>query len=384
MNTNVRALYYFNFFNGFRPHWPIAVIYFQEITTSFAAAMTIYSIVFLSQALLEVPTGVFSDGFQRRKTMIMGAVCASLSVTCYAIGISFWILVLGALLEGLSRAFFSGTESALLFESLPEQDKSSKFQHYLGRINSMSQLALCISAALCALLSLYSLQLVLWVSVIPQVLSLISVLWIKDIRVQKECAQSFLKLTQSALQQFRLNSKLKLVAIVDTLEFGFGEAIFYFQGAFFQTLVPAWVLGITRCLNHLAGFVGFWFAGPIIKFFGARHTLIAGTTLGSSIEAISVIIASTYSPFIMAATNCIFGPCKAARSSLLHLEFSDQQRATMDSMVSFTGSVLFACVSTLLGLVADVWSPKVAMLVGLSSNIAITMTYQSIFSSPRN
>jgi MFS family permease len=382
MNTNVRALYYFNFFNGFRPHWPIAVIYFQEITTSFAAAMTIYSIVFLSQALLEVPTGMFSDGFQRRKTMILGAISASMSVTCYAIGISFWILALGALLEGLSRAFFSCTESALLFESLPEQDKSSKFQHYLGRINSMSQLALCISAALCALLSLYSFKLVLWVSVIPQVLSLISVLLIKDVRVQKECTQSFLKLTQSALQQFRLNSKLKLVAIVDTLEFGFGEAIFYFQAAFFQTLVPAWVLGLTRCLNHLAGFVGFWFAGPAIKFFGARRTLINGTILASSIETISVLIASAYSPFIMAATNCIFGPCKAARSTLLHLEFSDQQRATMDSMVSFTGSVLFACVSTLLGIAADIWSPRVAILLGLLSTFLIVFIYKSIFHIP--
>ena len=150
---NIRVLHYFSFLNGFRPHWPIAVIYFQGITSSYATAMTIYSIVFLSQAFLEVPAGIFSDGIGRRKTMIFGAVCASVYITCYAIGINFWILVLGALFEGLARALFSGTDSALLFESLPEESRTAKFQHYLGRVSSMSQLALCLSAALCSLLS---------------------------------------------------------------------------------------------------------------------------------------------------------------------------------------------------------------------------------------
>ena len=308
----------------------------------------------------------------------MGAACASISITCYAIGFSFWVLALGALFEGLSRALYSGTESALLFESLAEEERSSKFQHYLGRVNSMSQLGLCISAALCALLSLYSFKLILWVSVIPQVLSLISVLFLKDVRMKDQRTQSLLTLLKTALAQFHVNSKLKLIAIADTLEFSFGEAIFYFQAAFFQTLLPNWAIGIARCLNHLTGFLGFWFAGKTIHFFGARRTLIAGTLLGSSIDLISVLVASAYSPFVMATTNCIFGPCKTARSNLLHLEFSDQQRATMDSMVSFVGSILFACVSTLLGVVADFWSPGVAMLVGLSSNIIIVRIYQKV------
>ena len=82
---NIRALHLFSFLNNFRPHWPIAVIYFQEITSSFAAAMTIFSVVFLSQALLEVPAGIFSDGVGRRRTMIVGAICASMYTICYAL-----------------------------------------------------------------------------------------------------------------------------------------------------------------------------------------------------------------------------------------------------------------------------------------------------------
>ncbi|HMO18504.1 MAG TPA: MFS transporter [Oligoflexia bacterium] len=376
---NIKALHYFSFLNSFRPHWPISVIYFQEITSSYATVMTIYSIVFLSQAFLEIPAGVYSDGIGRRRTMIIGSIFAFLYISCYAVGINFWVLAIGALLEGLARAFFSGTDSAMLYESLPVEDRGTQFQHYLGRINSMSQLALCLSAALCSFLSIYSLKLVLWVSVIPQLLSIVSTLVLYDVEEIKEDQQSLLQILKEAYSQFKINAKLRLLALVETLEFGIGESVFYFQAAFFNLLVPTWALGLARCLNHLAGFIGFWFAGGLINRFGARNTLIRGTGLNFFVKMVSVVFASFLSPFMMGISNIIYGPCSAARGTLLHLEFSDYQRATMGSMVSLSGSILFACVSTFLGFIADIFSPKMAMIVGLSSNLVIIVLYKFIF-----
>lgn len=379
MTPNIRALYSFSFFNGFRPHWPISIIYFKEITGSYTLAMTIYSVVFFSQALLEVPAGIFSDGFQRRRAMIIGALCASLSILCYAIGISFWILVVGALLEGLSRALFSGTDSALLFESVREEERDSKLHHFLGKMNSMSQIALCLSAALCTWLSLYSLKLVVWISVIPQLLSLVSAISLTNVNSREKDGEHFIVMLKEAFRNFKENTKLKLLAIADTIDFGIGEAIFYFQSAFFDTLIPTWMLGITRCLNHLNGFIGFWFAGNIVRHFGARHTLIFGTILSSGIKFLSVVFASALSPFISAAINIVYGPTTTARGVLLQKEFSDRQRATMGSMISLTGSILFACVSTLLGLLADVTSPGTAIMIAVLGNSVIVFIYAKVF-----
>jgi hypothetical protein len=88
--------------------------------------------------------------------------------------------------------------------------------------------------------------------------------------------------------------------------------------------------------------------------------------------------------FFLAATNVIFGPCSAARSTLLQLEFSENQGATMNSLVSLSGSILFAIVSVLLGLVADCTNPGFALLVALSSNLLIIALYVSIFREPKN
>lgn len=378
---NIKALSYFSFFNGFRPHWPIAVLYFHEVSGSYAAAMTVYSIVFFSQAVLEVPTGMISDRFGRRRSMIIGAVAATLSISCYALGVGFWLLAVGAVFEGLSRALFSGTDSALLFESLPENDRQPLFQKYSGRINSMSQLALCLSATLCSLLALHSFKLVLWVSVLPQFLSLVSVLFLQNARVSSAPGYSLWHELKEASHHFRLSLKLRLVAIAEILEFGVGEAIFYFQAAFFSTLLPPWALGLARSANHLSGFVGFWFAGPLISRFGARLTLLVGTTAASVVEVFSVLMAATFSPFLMAFMNCTYGPCHTARSALLHEKFSDRQRATMESMVSLSGSILFAIVSALLGYIADTAGPATAILFGLSSNILVIFLYLRIFAA---
>jgi hypothetical protein len=47
MASNIRYLLIFSFLNCFRPHWPIAIIYFHAVTGSFTAAMAVYSVVFL-------------------------------------------------------------------------------------------------------------------------------------------------------------------------------------------------------------------------------------------------------------------------------------------------------------------------------------------------
>jgi uncharacterized membrane protein YeaQ/YmgE (transglycosylase-associated protein family) len=231
---------------------------------------------------------------------------------------------------------------------------------------------------------MHSLKLVLWISILPQFLSFISALCLNDSKPSQEHTQTFLKILIEAYGQFKTNAKLRLLALTEILEFGFGEAIFYFQAAFFNLLIPTWALGLARCLNHLAGFTGFWFAGRTIGNFGARNTLIKGTSLVFIIKFASVLMASVLSPFIMAATSLIYGPCTTARNKLLHLEFSDDQRATMNSMVSLLGSILFAVVSTLLGYIADLASPSLAMLVGLLGNIVIVILYRSIFKDSEN
>lgn len=381
MHSNIRYLLIFSFFNCFRPHWPIAILYFHAVSGSFTAAMAVYSVVFFTQAVSEVHAGIYSDRAGRRLTMVSGAICASLSIFLYAVGFSEIILILGGIFEGLGRALFSGTDNAFLYESIPREKREKHYKEFLGKVGSMYQLGLCLSAILCAVLSLYSLSLVVWISVIPQLLSVWVALRLIDVAesTQRKEGATFLRALQESLCLFTSNYKLRLLAIADTIDFGFGEALFYFQSAFLGTLVSPSIIGVTRCLNHLTGFIGFWYAAPWIKRVGAKYTLLLATLSSTIIKLLAIIFPTTASPFLMAGTNITYGPISTARGDLLQREFSEGQRATMGSLVSLAGSILFSLISLLLGLLADRVGLSTAMIFGLLGSASALLIYQRIW-----
>jgi MFS family permease len=341
--------------------------------------MMIFSVIFLSQAILEIPTGLLSDFIGRRKTLLIGAFSVFLALFFYALGINIWVLVLGAVFEGLGRSLFSGTAKALLYETLQESKRVNEFDSIFGKTSSMEQLALGLSAALGGLLTIISLSFVMWVAVIPQFLCFLCAFFFIEPKHLLKNQDNPVTVLKSSFQGIIKNRRLRLVSIAEVLGFGFGEANFYFQSAFFKMLIPEWLIGLVRSINHLFGAISFWYAGRMIKHFGNKKILIGGNVINTLLKFFALVFPSMLSPFIMAVTNLTYGSTSTARNTLMQREFSDAQRSTMDSIVSLGGSLLFSIVAVFLGYIADVSSPIYAMLVGLSSNIVIIWIYTLMF-----
>ena len=144
IHRNIKLLSWFNFCLDFRIYGAIAILYFVEITGSYALGLSIFSIGNLASSLFEVPTGIFSDLVGRKMTVVIGQIASIFAVLCYAIGGSFAMLALGAVLEGLSFSFFSGNNSALLYDSLKEDNSEAEYSKYEGKTSSMFQFALVL------------------------------------------------------------------------------------------------------------------------------------------------------------------------------------------------------------------------------------------------
>lgn len=339
----------------------------------------IFSAIFLSQTILEIPTGLLSDFIGRRKTLLIGAFSCFVALFFYAIGINIWILILGAFFEGLGRSLFSGTSRALLYETLQEKNRINEFESIFGKTHSMEQLALGLSAALGGFLTIISLSFVMWVAVIPQFLCFICTFFFVEPKHTVRNPDNAVTVLKNSFRGIVKNRGLRLVSMAEILGFGFGEANFYFQAAFFKMLIPEWMIGLVRSINHLCGTISFWYAGRIIERFGNKKVLIGETIATTLARFFALIFPSVISPFIMALTNLTYGLSSTARNTLMQREFTDSQRSTMDSIVSLGGSLFFTIVAVLLGYIADISSPIHAMLVGLSSNIIIIWIYKLMF-----
>lgn len=362
VHKNIQILTYFNFFSSFRLFAPILILYFQKVTGSYALGMSIISIVFISIALFEIPTGIFSDKIGRKNTVILGSLANIMAVIFYALGASYWILVIGAVFEGLGRSLYSGNNNALLHDTLRESNQVDEYPTALGKTSSMFQVASAISAVLGGFIAYFSFPLVLWVSVIPQIISLILGTRLIEPKIHSRKTGNVLQHFDIAIKKTLENRKLRLLTIAGTINYGVGEAGYEFKAAFYNLVWPTWALGIPRTISGIAAAISYYLGGKIIRRFTPIKVILTDVITTPLITTLSALIITPLSPIFMALTSLFYGSANVAENTLMHEEFTNEQRATMASLQSFTTCLCIALSSFLLGVLADMWGVIIALI----------------------
>lgn len=362
MERNIKLLAVFNFFTDFKFHSAVLVIYFADVTGSYTSAMSLFAVAMVSSALFEIPTGIFSDLIGRKKTMILGALSAVLSAVLYASGHTYWPLFIGALFDGLSRSWYSGNNDALLYESLEHSGKKKYFAHYLGRTSSMFQLALMVGAVTGSVMAQWSFPLIMWVSVLPQIICFaLAFFIINPPHSNKGEANIYTHLKLSAFHIWN-NKHLKLLSLQDIVSFGIGESSFHFNSAFIGTLWPIWAIGFSKVFSYGGAFISYWFSGKIIKKIGEYNILIYANIYTRIANFLAYGFPTIISPILMASSSVFYGATDVSKNSLMQKAYTQEQRATLGSITSFFGSMFYGVFSPLIGLIADSFSPAVALL----------------------
>ncbi|MBI3419064.1 MAG: MFS transporter, partial [Proteobacteria bacterium] len=179
MERNIRLLYLHNFLSDFRFLTAFLVIYIAGITGSYTSAMAVIAVETLTAAAMDIPMGILSDRLGRKLTIALGSCCATLAMACYGFATTSLLLFIGSVLFGLSECLFSGNNNALLYESLKQSGREKQFHHYQGRISSMFQLGLGLSALAASFLTVFGLRFIVLAGIVPQALAVIVSLFFK-------------------------------------------------------------------------------------------------------------------------------------------------------------------------------------------------------------
>ncbi|NIK59811.1 MFS transporter [Kribbella shirazensis] len=357
---NVRLLSWFNFFGDFRMYGPIMLIYFAQVTGSYTAAASLLAVKRLSSAAFEVPTGVLSDRLGRRGTMIAGAVVMVAAHLGYAGAAGYGLLLAAVVLEGLATSLWSGNNEALLYDTLLEAGREEEFPRHSGRVNSMFQIALALAAAIGGVVAgAWSLRVVVVLSVVPQVLCVLVALRVREPRVHGPVESNVLVHLGSALRGIRRSPVLRRMTLVSALRYS-SESAAQLSPVFVAGLWPLWALGLWRTFGHGVAFVGFRVSGWVIGRVGAARTLLFGELFDNVANFVALVKPTVISPVLLGSPA--YGMSTIAQQTLLQREFTDRERATMGSLASLLGSVLYALVALGAGLVADRWGIVPALL----------------------
>lgn len=379
MQKNIRLFYIFNFLTDFSLFAPIAILYFSKVSGSFMLGMSIFSIIFISSSLFELPTGLFSDHFGRKKTIILGSLAGFLSVLLFALSYNYLLLILGAIFEGLARASFSGNNDAYLYDLLSQSNQKDKYKEILGKTSSMFHFSAGLAAVLGGLAATQSFKLVFYLTLLPMLLRIFISSRFTEVQVYSNKNGNLLSNLVPAIKQFLTNSRLAKLSLADSLSFALGESYYQFQSVFFASLWPLWAIGFARVISNLGAALSYFLSGRILATVSEGKTLIIGTIYSRVTDLLALVFPGILSPLLISSTSVFHGVTSVAKSHLLQQEFTDRQRATLGSLNSLLGSILFGLASLILGQLADVFTPRTGLLVLSLASFSILFLYLIIF-----
>ncbi|MBX2819298.1 MAG: MFS transporter [Rhodothermaceae bacterium] len=157
----------------------ITIFWQDELGFSMTQIFAIKAVFAATLGILELPSGFIADRIGYRKTLLIATGIMVGGWSIYLVADTFSIILCAEIVLGMGLSLMSGTDSAMLYESLLREDKAHRFAVWQGRVRFFGQLAEGSTALVAGLLYAISprlpfvLQVALYVGGLFIVLSLV-------------------------------------------------------------------------------------------------------------------------------------------------------------------------------------------------------------------
>lgn len=365
LESNIARLYAIRIAKWFMVYMPIIVLFFQENGLSLTQVMLVQATYSGTVALFEVPSGYWSDQIGRKKTLLIGMTLLTLYFSIYAASTHFYCFLIGAFTGGIGASCISGTDSALLYDTLLCLNRSDDYVKWEGRNYGIGTLAEALAAILGGYIAdSYGLRFPVMVQVGITLLGLLAALGIQEPPrlPHKKTKQGFLAVLwtlfkeRPALRYYMgVNALLGMASLLlawlaqPYLKLqGVGLADIGWYWAFLNIIVAIGSFSANTLSNYLGMRKLSWlittgFAIGLLVLGGLGHTFIIGATVYTFLYLLRGWTAPVFLNFINKHTPA------AHRASVL-------------SVRGLVIRLSYAVVAPGLGLVADLYTVVEAFL----------------------
>ncbi|MFD0695794.1 MFS transporter [Paenibacillus sp. GCM10027628] len=337
--SNIWKLYVNRFFHNLIPAYVIERLFWEQ--RGMTIQMVVYTEIIFAKTvfLLEVPTGIIADKWGRRKMMVLSALLGCCEFLILLFSTEFWHFAVVVFLAGIARSASSGSENALLYDSLLRNGKEQTFERCLGRLNAYDFIAIII-AALCGslLANRFGYELNYWISFASMLVSLCISFMLVEPAVKSDADESVeikAYLTASVLF-FSKNPEVCLMVLSGMV-----------TGAAMSFIDEFWQLYLNRLEFPVVYFGLFSAAFMILRLPGnvLAHALKSRYSYRTLLLVVTAVFAAgfLYVSIIKGITGLLAilliglfsGIIEPMTAGYLHHRLNSSMRATIDSFQSF-------------------------------------------------
>lgn len=372
---NFRLLGLSKFLNCLRIYNSITILFFVSITGSFTLGMSVYACATLAATLMEIPTGLLSDRWNRKNLVIFSTCADFLAVLLYTLApTDFWLhglpcLYIGAFCRGTATAATSGNNHAMLYDTSRSVRRTTHIAHILGKNTSMEQIGLAISGLIAGVLLWLGadFHMLVALTLVPYALNIVIASLLIEPPQPKQgpheaSATSWGHIKDSA-RLLMGNHRLAILALCSSWKSGLGVTSYFFIPKLIEQVWPLWAVPFFRFAQNGTGAFSYWISGKISRLFGPFKVLLYGSLISETVAILAFALFNLFSPLLILLTQVTWAFGNTANNTLQQENFSARQRSTMGSLISFMGSLVAAASALVIGALADLFGVQIALIV---------------------
>ena len=178
LQANIWKLYLIQACRWFLLLMPVLNLFYEENGLSLDDLFIVQAFYSVCIIMSEIPSGYFADRLGRKNSMLIGALLGSIGFFIYADAHVLGQFLLAQFFLALSTSFISGSDAALLYDTLLHLKRQETYKKMAGRMASVCSFSEGFAGLAGGLLALISLrtplycQASLMVIVIPIAISL--------------------------------------------------------------------------------------------------------------------------------------------------------------------------------------------------------------------
>jgi len=377
VERNIKRLYLVNVLSNAQFHLVVYTLFLLSKGFSTRQFFLIESAYAFISLLMEIPTGVFSDKKSRKWSLVIASVIGIPVVPVIILSDSFVLVLVAMSIGGLSTALVSGTDTAILYDTLQALKREGDFKRMAGKMAWHASLAMAFSGVIGGLVAQVDMAYAWWAYFGAGLLALFAKLTLQEPPFFKETQKE-----ESYLQHLGQSLRLSLTgdagyfvlyAAIIWLFFSIG--FWLWQPYLKLTAVPVSAFGfIYAALNLVGGYVSKQ-AHRIEARMGMRNSLLLIPLLLATafvLESQFVFALGFLFIFIHSAASGCFSPLLG---DYINRRIPSSKRATVLSIKNMVNSILFMTISPLVGHVVDLYSLPTALLLMGTTVTAVALIF---------
>lgn len=364
IRRNINLDYISTFITNLNMQSSIWVLYLAYCGMNLMQIGLLEGIYHATSIVCEIPSGALADLVGRRKSMMLGRICVTISCIIMLFTRNFWWFAISFLLQALGNNFNSGSEEALVYDSMICLGEEEDYIRINGRINTVIEVSQAIATVAGGVLAEYSYFVCYAACTVISLLAFVPVVFMKEPPVLRDGEkEEHLTAGRLVARHFQtsfgiLASDLRILKIVTyfSVVFAAHTLLFFYSQQYYsdmgynkiQISIIMLFAGLASCLGAILSEKLYRRFEKKISVFSAA--MIALTlvfySIGNQVLSIGMFIGANF-------FNSVLYPIE---SESLNRIIPSEQRATLISVNSMFFSIVMIVTFPVVGALADVWS----------------------------